>query len=56
MRTENATLGFCIYKIWHILKRFARTFCRAQTLKLGRVTPQLLLKVDQFLTLESFSI
>ena len=29
--------GFCIYKIWQILKRFAGTFLRAQTLKLGRV-------------------
>ena len=34
---EKATLGFCIYKIWQILKRFAGTFRRAQTLKLGGV-------------------
>ena len=34
---EKATLGFRIYKIWQILKRFAGTFCRAQTLKLGGV-------------------
>ena len=34
---EKATLGFCIYKIWQILKHFAGTFRRAQTLKLGGV-------------------
>ena len=34
---EKATLGFRVYKIWQILKRFAGTFCRAQTLKLGGV-------------------
>ena len=37
---EKATLGFHIYKIWQILKRFAGTFCRAQTLKLGGVSLQ----------------
>ena len=36
---EKATLGFrIVYKIWQILKCFARTFHRAQTLKLGGVT------------------
>ena len=35
---EKATLGFRIYKIWRILKRFAGTFRRAQTLKLGGPT------------------
>ena len=30
----KATSGFCIYKIWQILKRFAGTFRRTQTLKL----------------------
>ena len=35
---EKATLGFRIYKIWQILKRFVGTFHRAQTLKLGGVT------------------
>ena len=34
---EKATLGFRIYIIWQILKRFAGTFRRAQTLKLGGV-------------------
>ena len=34
---EKATLGFRIYKIWQILKRFAGTFRQAQTLKLGGV-------------------
>ena len=34
---EKATLGFCIYKIWKIFKRFAGTFHQAQTLKLGGV-------------------
>ena len=34
---EKANLGFRIYKIWQILKRFAGTFCQAQTLKLGGV-------------------
>ena len=34
---EKATLGFRIYKIWLILKRFAGTFHQAQTLKLGGV-------------------
>ena len=34
---EKATLGFCMYKLWQILKRFAGTFRRAQTLKLGGV-------------------
>ena len=36
-KMEKATLGFRIYKIWQILKRFAGTFCQAQTLKLGGV-------------------
>ena len=36
---EKATLGFCIYEIWQILKRFAGTFHRAQTLKFGGVSP-----------------
>ena len=35
-KMEKATLGFRIYKIWQI-KRFAGTFRRAQTLKLGGV-------------------
>ena len=35
---EKAALGFCIYKIWQILKRFAGTFRQAQTLKLGGVS------------------
>ena len=35
---KKAILGFRIYKIWHILKRFARTFHPAQTLKLGGVS------------------
>ena len=30
-------MGFSIYKIWQILKGFAGTFRRAQTLKLGGV-------------------
>ena len=34
---EKATLGFHIYKIWQILKRFAGTFRRVQTLKFGGV-------------------
>ena len=34
---EKATLSFRIYKIWQILMRYAGTFCRAQTLKLGGV-------------------
>ena len=33
----KATLGFRVYKIWQILKRFAGTFRQAQTLKLGGV-------------------
>ena len=37
---EKATLGFRIYKIWQILKRFAGTFRQAQTLKLERVINQ----------------
>ena len=33
---EKQLWGFVyVYKIWQILKRFAGTFCRAQTLKLG---------------------
>ena len=35
---EKATLGFCIYLIWQILKHFAGTFHRAQTLKLRGVS------------------
>ena len=35
---EKATLGFQIYKICQILKRFAGTFRRAQALKLGGVS------------------
>ena len=34
---KKTTLCFHIYKIWQILKRFAGTFHRAQTLKLGGV-------------------
>ena len=34
---DKATLGFHMYKIWEILKRFTGTFRRAQTLKLGGV-------------------
>ena len=34
---EKAILDFCIYKIWQILKCFAGTFRREQTLKLGGV-------------------
>ena len=30
---EKAALSFHVYKIWQILKHFAGTFCRAQTLK-----------------------
>ena len=38
LKMEKATLGFRIlYKIWQILKRFAGTFGRAQTLKLEGV-------------------
>ena len=44
---EKATLGFHIYKIWQILKHFAGTFCREQTLKLGGVK-HALKKYDQF--------
>ena len=36
-KMEKATLSFRIYKILQILKRFAGTFHRAQTLKLGGV-------------------
>ena len=38
MKNAKATLVFWIYKIWQTLKRFAGTFRRGQTLKLGRVT------------------
>ena len=34
---EKVTLGFHIYKIWQILKRFAGIFRQSQTLKLGSV-------------------
>ena len=34
---EKATLGFRIYKIWQILKRFGGAFHRTQTLKFGGV-------------------
>ena len=34
---DKATLGFHIYKIWQIFKRFAGTFRQAQTLKFGGV-------------------
>ena len=37
MKNGKATLGFCIYKIWQILKRFTGTFRQAQTLNLGGV-------------------
>ena len=36
-KMEKATFGFCIYKLWQILKHFAGNFCWAQTLKLGWV-------------------
>ena len=35
---KNTTLDFHIYNIWQILKRFAGTFRRAQTLKLWGVS------------------
>ena len=38
MKNEKATLGFHIHELWQILKCFARTFRRAQTLKLGGVS------------------
>ena len=38
-------MGFCIPKIWQILKRFARNFHQAQTLKLGGVYVQHLLHI-----------
>ena len=31
---KNNNMGFLMSKVWQILKRFARTFRRAQTLKL----------------------
>ena len=37
-KTEKATLGFRIYKIWQILNCFAWIFRRAESLKLGGVT------------------
>ena len=36
-KTEKATSGFHMYKIWQILTRFAGIFRQAQTLKLGGV-------------------
>ena len=44
---DKATLGFRMYKIWQIWKRFAGTFRRAQTLKLGRVISLILIAVSQ---------
>ena len=38
---EEATLDFRLYKIWKILKHFARTFRQAQTLKLEGVSSAL---------------
>ena len=35
IRNEKTTLGFRIFKLWQILKRFAGTFHKALTLKLG---------------------
>ena len=46
---EKATLGFCIYKIGQILKRFAGRFRRAQTLKLGGVIEHTLLQSSRSL-------
>ena len=40
-------MGFLIHKIWQILKRFARIFRRAQTLKLGGVIELLFIKYVQ---------
>ena len=40
-------MGFPIYKIWQILKRFAGTFRQAQTLKLGGVLLRIATYVDQ---------
>ena len=41
MKNGKSNFGFSYayihYKIWQILKRFAGTFCRAQTLNLGGV-------------------
>ena len=48
---KKATLGFRIYKIWQILKRFAGTFRRAQTLKLGGVYAESELKIKHKNTL-----
>ena len=44
---EKATLSFRIYKIWQILKRFAGTFRRANTLKLWGV-PSNVMKIARF--------
>ena len=44
---QKTTLGFRMYKIWQIFKRFAGTFHRARTLKLGGVyyyTPFILIE------------
>ena len=37
MKNGKINFGFSVYKMWQILKRFARTFRQAQTLKLGGV-------------------
>ena len=46
---EKSTLCFHIYKIWQILKRFAGTFSRAQTLKLGGVYGYTLFRNKKFM-------
>ena len=45
---DKATLGFRIDKIWQILKCFAGTFRRAQTLKLGGANPLHQSRIDIF--------
>ena len=54
---EKATLDFRIYKIWQILKHFAGTFRRAQTLKSGGVihdpTMEMQRKITQQIWIEA---
>ena len=37
MKTKKKHVGFLMSKVWQILKRFAGTFCQAQTFKLWGV-------------------
>ena len=55
MKNEQNYVGFLMSKVWQILKRFAGTFCQAQTLKLwGVFTQNISFKTHKQNTMKAF--